>query len=110
MKLILKVLLSTAFLGLATTLWVNAEMADTTAGQKRAGVCFACHSEDGISKIPGTPHLAGQDRQYLENALKDYRIGQQRNHPTMVAMAKPLTDKDITDIAAYFSKLKPATP
>ncbi|OQW90339.1 MAG: hypothetical protein BWK79_20200 [Beggiatoa sp. IS2] len=106
MKLILKQLVLVSFLGLIITLFtVNAEMADTTAGERRAGVCFSCHSKDGISKLPGTPHLAGQDRQYLENALKAYRIGQERSNPTMTAMAKPLSDKDIVDISAYFSKL-----
>lgn len=75
---------------------------DVGAGQKRAAVCFACHGADGISRIPGTPHLAGQDRIYLENALRAYRDGQTRQKPTMNAMAKPLSDRDITNIAAYF--------
>ena len=73
------------------------------AGKKRAAVCFACHGVDGISKVPGTPHLAGQDRVYLEKALNAYRAGQQRQDPTMTAMAKPLTDADIVNIAGYFS-------
>lgn len=75
---------------------------DVGAGQKRAAVCFACHGADGISRIPGTPHLAGQDRIYLENALRAYRDGQTRQKPTMNAMARPLSDRDITNIAAYF--------
>ena len=74
---------------------------DVGAGQKRAAVCFACHGADGISRIPGTPHLAGQDRIYLENALRAYRDGT-RQMPTMNAMAKPLSDRDIINIAAYF--------
>lgn len=77
--------------------------ADIGAGKKRAAVCFACHNADGISRIPGTPHLAGQERTYLENALKAYRDGQGRQNPTMTAMAKPLSDIDISNIAAYFS-------
>jgi len=81
----------------------NGTAPDVGAGKKRAAVCFACHNADGISKIPGTPHLAGQDRHYLESALRAYREGQLRQNPTMNAMAKPLTDRDITNIAAYFS-------
>jgi cytochrome c5 len=73
------------------------------AGKKRAAVCFACHGTDGVSKVPGTPHLAGQDRVYLEKALHAYRGGQLRQDPTMSAMAKPLTDADIVNIAGYFS-------
>lgn len=77
---------------------------DIGAGQKRAAACFACHNADGISKIPGTPHLAGQDRSYLEKALRAYRDGT-RQDPTMNAMAKPLSDRDIANIAAYYSSL-----
>lgn len=73
------------------------------AGKKRAAVCFACHGNDGISKVPGTPHLAGQDRVYLEKALHAYRAGHLRQDPTMTAMAKPLSDADIVNIAGYFS-------
>ena len=48
---------------------------DGGAGKKRAAVCFACHGTGGISKLSGTPHLAGQDRTYLEKALRAYREG-----------------------------------
>jgi cytochrome c5 len=80
---------------------------DTGAGKKRAAVCFACHGERGISSLPGTPHLAGQDRSYLEKALHAYRLGETRTDPTMTAMAKPLSDADIINIAAYFSMQPP---
>jgi cytochrome c5 len=76
---------------------------DIGAGKKRAAACFSCHNADGISKIPGTPHLAGQERGYLESALRAYREGQARQNPTMNAMAKPLSDRDIANIAAYYS-------
>lgn len=90
--------------------WLNAQTPgepapDIGAGQKRAAACFACHNANGISKMPGTPHLAGQEREYLENAIRAYRDGQTRQNPTMNAMAKPLSDNDIKNIAAYFSFL-----
>jgi cytochrome c553 len=75
---------------------------DAGAGKKRAAVCFACHGTGGISKMPGTPHLAGQDRAYLEKALRAYREGT-RQDPTMMAMVKPLSDADIANLAAFFS-------
>lgn len=78
-----------------------AQIPDVAAGQKRAQVCFACHGVSGVSKISGTPHLAGQDRAYLIKAMQSYRNGQ-RQDPTMVAMVKPLTDADMVNIAAYF--------
>lgn len=76
---------------------------DIGAGKKRAAACFSCHTPEGIAKIPGVPHLAGQERSYLEKALRAYRGGQQRQDPTMAAMAKPLSDADIVNIAAYYS-------
>ncbi|SFQ33055.1 cytochrome c4 [Variovorax sp. 770b2] len=79
----------------------SAQIPDMAAGQKRAQVCYACHGENGVSKIPGTPHLAGQDRAYLVKALQSYRNGQ-RQDPTMTAMAKALSDADMANIATYF--------
>jgi cytochrome c5 len=92
-------ILLAAGLGFAST--VSAQLPDIAAGKKRAQVCFSCHGENGVSKISGTPHLAGQDRAYLIKAMQAYRNGQ-RQDPTMVAMAKPLSDADMTNIAAYF--------
>jgi cytochrome c5 len=105
----LKTIISTglALLALLTTTaqaqTAGGPAADVGAGQRRAAVCFACHNPDGISKITGTPHLAGQDRAYLEQALRAYRDGRTRQNPTMNAMAGPLSDQDIVNIAAYFS-------
>ncbi|WP_133492996.1 c-type cytochrome [Alcanivorax sp. 24] len=80
----------------------SGQAVDVAAGQKKARACFACHGEDGIAVIPGTPHLAGQDHDYLAKALRDYQRGH-RQDPTMRSMAASLTDQDILNIAAYFS-------
>jgi len=77
---------------------------DVGAGQRRAAVCFACHNADGVARIPGVPNLAGQQSDYLESALRAYRDGKTRQNPTMNAMAQPLSDRDIVNIAAYFSQ------
>lgn len=78
------------------------KLADVAAGRKRAAVCFACHGEDGQSRNPAYPHLTGQQRAYLEKTLKDFRDGR-RPEPTMSVMAKPLSDDDIRNIAAYYN-------
>jgi cytochrome c5 len=78
---------------------------DIGAGKRRAAVCFACHNVDGVAKIPGVPNLAGQHRDYLANALLAYRDGKTRQNATMNAMAAPLSDRDVANIAAYFSEL-----
>ncbi|MDJ0739735.1 MAG: cytochrome c [Gammaproteobacteria bacterium] len=74
------------------------------AGKARAMICVSCHGMNGISPIPNYPNLKGQNEQYLVKALRAYRDGQ-RNDPTMSPMARPLSDKDIDDLAAYFSSL-----
>ena len=76
---------------------------DIAVAKSRGAVCFACHGENGVSVLPGTPSLAGQNRLYLEKALHAYRLAQTRTDPTMTAMAHPLSDRDIVNLAAYFS-------
>lgn len=77
---------------------------DARAGKTRAAECFGCHNADGIATLPGIPHLAGQDRSYLESVLHAYRDGRTRLNLTMNPMAQPLSDSDIANIAAYFSQ------
>ena len=89
----------------------HAQSINISSGKKRAEVCMACHGADGVSTAsPGIPRLAGQDRDYLVKALRAYRIGTQRTDETMTAMAKPLSDSDIVDIAAFFNSLPPRGP
>jgi cytochrome c553 len=107
----LNIIGSTAGLFLAATSASQAQTVDISSGQKRAEVCMACHGADGFTTASsGIPHLAGQDRDYLIKALKAYRIGVSRSDETMTAMAKPLSDTDITNIAAFFSGLPSRAP
>jgi cytochrome c553 len=96
--------------GLATIFFAPpsaiAQTVDIAAGRKRAEVCMACHGENGVAITPGTPHLAGQDKEYLVKALMAYRIGEIRQDPTMTEMAKPLSDADIHNLAAFWHSLK----
>lgn len=78
---------------------------DAAAGKAKAVVCMACHGEAGISNNDQWPNLAGQRYGYLVTQLKAYRAGT-RIDQMMQPMAKPLTDKDIEDLAAYFSGLE----
>jgi cytochrome c553 len=50
------------------------------------------------------PKIAGQNEQYIVNALHGYKSGD-RVHPTMDAQAESLSDTDIQNIAAYLSSL-----
>ena len=81
-----------------------AQAGDAVAGKAKAGTCFTCHGVDGMSNVPLYPNLAGQKEQYLIKALKAYQTGE-RADPTMKAMAAPLSDTDIENLAAYFAGL-----
>ena len=51
------------------------------------------------------PNLAGQPSAYLEEQLRNYRSGK-RSHEVMGVIAKALSDKDIDDLAAWFSAIQ----
>ncbi len=105
MKTMLRIMLALVALLQSAAYAQSASSApDVGAGQRRAAVCFACHNADGVARIPGVPNLAGQQSDYLESALRAYRDGKTRQNPTMNAMAQPLSDRDIANIAAYFSQ------
>jgi len=88
----------------------NARVGTTTTvardgiGKKKADeACAACHGPEGNKPVtPETPRLADQEYGYLVQALTDYRNGT-RDNAVMSAMAKPLTKKEIRDLAGYFS-------
>ena len=94
---------SCAALLLATA---NAGLAgDIDAGKTRSASCVGCHGANGISANPLWPNLAGQKRAYLVKQLKAFRDGS-RSDPMMTPMAKPLSNADIENLAAYYSSLK----
>ena len=82
-----------------------AQAQDAAAGKTKAAACAMCHGPQGIAVAPDTPNLAGQPASYLAEQLKAYRGGT-RKHEIMSLMAKPLSDADIGDLAAWFSSIK----
>ncbi len=68
----------------------------------KLGLCAACHGENGVGLVPGTPHLAGQDEAYLRKALNDYRSGVRKVAP-MSSIANQLQPKDIAEFAKWYS-------
>jgi cytochrome c553 len=80
---------------------------DPEAGKAKVeSVCASCHGVRGISAAPAFPNLAGQKEEYLRSALTAYRDGS-RKAPIMNHMAAGLSDRDIANLAAYLSGLKP---
>lgn len=63
--------------------------------------CASCHGEDGVSRTRYVPHLAGQRRSYLIKQLRAFHDNTREN-PGMHAVAMPLGEASIEDIAAYY--------
>lgn len=75
------------------------------AGKAKSTACAACHGADGVSAVPSFPKLAGQHRDYLYHALKDYKSGKRKN-PIMAGQVQNLSEADMQDLAMYFSRQK----
>lgn len=82
---------------------------DPEAGSRKAEPCNACHGSNGLSINDLWPNLAGQKLGYLVKQIKSFRDGT-RKDPIMATFAQPLSDQDIEDIAAHFSRLPAAPP
>jgi cytochrome c553 len=97
-----------AVLGLAGAAFaVPAQPLDAAAqaGQRKAQSCAVCHGPLGISSRPDDPHLAAQPVLYLVEQLRAYRSGK-RHHEIMSVIAKPLTDQDIDELAAWYAAIR----
>ena len=92
----------------AVILTVSANVAiagDAAAGKAKAASCAACHGAQGISAIPTYPNLAGQKEAYMVKQMKAFK-DKTRTDPTMNAMAAPLSDADMANIAAFYAGMK----
>ena len=74
------------------------------SAQDRAGLCAACHGEDGNSTTAGTPSIAGQPKLFLETQLILFRE-ELRKSEQMLPVVKGLKDAEIVKLAEHFSKL-----
>jgi cytochrome c553 len=91
--------------GAITAISSSALAADAVAGKEKAKKCQTCHGIDGAAKQPHVPNIGGESDIYLIKQLKAFRSGE-RQDPQMSIMAKPLTDEDIADLAAWYSSIK----
>ncbi|WP_006788564.1 c-type cytochrome [Thiorhodospira sibirica] len=88
--------------GISMSAPLLAQSGDAERGQSISGVCMACHGPDGNSFNPEWPSLAGQSAQYTYQQLLDYKEGR-RKDPLMTDQAKPLSDQDMRDLAAFYA-------
>ena len=79
---------------------------DVKAGAQKIRTlqCQSCHGQDGLSKLPGAPNLAGQPQDYLIASFGAYRSGERKND-IMNTIAQTLKDADVADITAYYASI-----
>lgn len=82
-----------------------AQARDPEAGRAKAQACAVCHGPLGISSTPDAPHLAGQPAIYVAAQLRAYKSGARR-HEVMAVMARPLSDDDIDNLAAWYASIR----
>ena len=75
-------------------------------GKALAAPCAKCHGEDGNSKIPGTPSLAGQQPHYLVAAIQEYHQGD-RAKGVMTSSLRDSGKLELESMALYFATQTP---
>ncbi len=65
-------------------------------------VCAACHTNDGSRGIAANPILQGQHPEYIVKQLTEFKAGLREN-AIMRAMATPLSDADMKNVAAFYA-------
>jgi len=94
---------------MASAVFAADAVGNAEAAKAKVSMCIGCHGILGyrasFPEVYSVPMIAGQNDAYIRSALRAYAVGE-RTHPTMDAIAKSLSDQDIADLAAYYSKLK----
>lgn len=96
-------------IGLASLLCagtVNADDGLTSAARGEALAwqhrCMTCHGVTGMSVDKRYPHLAAQKEAYIVDRLKYFK-SEQEPFNQMNGQARPLSDTDMQDLAAYYA-------
>jgi cytochrome c553 len=72
-------------------------------GQAKFAMCTGCHGASAEGRS-GFPRLAGQQPEYLEKQLLDFKSGF-RKGGMMNSITRSMPEQDIKEIAAYLSNL-----
>jgi cytochrome c553 len=74
--------------------------------ENKIAQCQGCHGipdwKTAFPEVYRVPKLGGQKANYIVAALKAYKSGE-RDFPTMRAIAAPLTDQDMQQLADYYA-------
>ena len=95
---------------LACTPVLAQQAGDAKRAEGKISMCVGCHGipayRTAFPSVYHVPYIAGQSPEYIVAALKAYKSGE-RKHPSMVGIARSLSDQDMADLAAYYSAPKP---
>ena len=80
---------------------------DPSRGAAKTAPCGACHGLPQRPPLAGMPSLAGQQEPFLVLQMFLMREGL-RDVPQMAGTLKDFSDRDLDEVAAYFSRQKPA--
>jgi len=74
------------------------------AGKKLTSFCANCHGDDGVSKIPEVPNLAGQNPGYLLEQIRKFASGERKDQ-FMQGLIKVLKDDDRLQVALFYANV-----
>ncbi len=100
------VILSAALLFAAGPAPGNAN-GDVARGAAKAAACAVCHGAAERPPLPAMPALAGQQTAFLVLQMFFMREGLRVVQP-MAGLLKDFSDRDLEDVAAFFSAQKPS--
>jgi len=70
--------------------------------------CASCHGYRGVSTT-NVPSIAGQNANYIRQAIQSYKSGDRTSSEMKNATAK-LSNQDIINLATFYAKQSPSTP
>lgn len=71
--------------------------------------CVACHGADGkTTTMPTYPNIAGQNKEYIEQQMKDIKSGDRANGQSIVmkGIMSAISAEELTEISAYVAGLE----
>lgn len=96
-------LITLAAIGLVGVL---AATAQSSPQPQRLGLCAACHGETGIAVEKTTPNPAGQNLDYLRNAVQQYCSGA-RKFPAIRAALGMLGAAQMDQVLQWYAAQRP---
>jgi cytochrome c553 len=84
------------------------KMVEAGDGKRILPPCFVCHGANGQGEKIDIPSLAGQQADYFERTLMQYRSGERHNdiYSRMRLIARQLSEAEIKVLAAYYRQLR----